>query len=156
MQLLLLCFWVHWLYCFKGLGLHIVLNCLGPVWHVALHWLVSFHLSYDQNTWEHLGVLEAGRPKLNLPLVYHHDSLLVVICHLKFNNLVIRVTNNSNDKVHENHKQEENTHCPNEESEVDDVDWVPVDIWLPILVLHVYHIKCLIRVNQAEVSHCTS
>lgn len=66
-----------------------------------------FFLSNDQNLRKVVLILKVPLIEMNLTLINHTNSLMVIMCHLELNHGCVGLPYDRNDKVHEHHKQEE-------------------------------------------------
>lgn len=120
MLFLLLCLCVNSINTLATLYLYKILDYGRPCLPIILNRPILLHFPNNQYCWKLLRIFKTCLTKLYLSFIYHHDPLLVVIGHLELNDFVVRIADNCNDEVHEDHEEEEDAHHPDEESEMED------------------------------------
>lgn len=120
---------------------------------------VSFSLSHHKDIGEVNQVLKVDLFKVNFPFVYHCCSLTVVMSHRLFNDTCVRLTDDSDDKVHEDHKQEEGNQDVYDEGEHYNESGVPVNVLVVTIItqmgVFVHDIETIFWIKNSKVTHGT-
>lgn len=119
MLFLLLSIWINNLY-------DLIPNCFN-VWFKVIHLVTFFNVCFTFPHYEYFRkvqiVFKIPLAKLNLPLINHHDPLLIIMSFFIFNDSVMSIAYHRNYEIHEDHKQKYYWDYPEEEGEVKDRDW---------------------------------
>jgi len=99
----------HWL-TFEALLLCERFHLFEPALPVIFFFHIAFLLPHDQDVWEVHFVLEVLLVKVDLPLVDKLSLLAVVMGSGVVCDLLVGVTDDGDDEVHQDHEKTENTH----------------------------------------------
>lgn len=102
-----------------GLKFYVILDIGCPVLHIVLLGFVLLLLAHNQDRREVNGIVKVIIVELGLPFVNHGYPLLVVVGLSVLDDVVVRVRDNCNDEIHEDHGGKEHAEAPEDEGEAD-------------------------------------